>query len=221
VGDRFDIITATGAITNAFDSFQGGEDPSGDVLGVSRPDANTLAVEIVPGPLPPAPQILGQSFEFETRLAVTFTFDQDVSAFLSRSDYTITDVDTGETLPQSAGVLTFNSFSNEAVLDLTGDLPNGNYELVVQASDIANSAGVPASGTPITLDFFVLAGDANRDRVVNLSDFLVLRRNFGQTGGTFSTADFNYDGTVNLSDFLILRRNFGTSLDEPAQSLFA
>jgi acetyl esterase/lipase len=53
-----------------------------------------------------------------------------------------------------------------------------------------------------------LPGDANGDGSVNLSDFLVLRRNFGSSGG-FDDGDFNGDGTVNLSDFLILRRNFG------------
>ncbi len=224
VGDSFGVITASGGITNAFDSFQGGEDPSGDVLAVSRPDGNTVAVAIVPGPLPPAPapQILGQSFEFEERLAVTFDFDQDVSAFLSRSDYTITNVDTGETLPQSAGVLSFNTMSSQAVLDLLGDIPNGNYELVVEASDIANGAGVPASGAPITLEFFVLAGDANRDRTVNLADFGILRANFGTTGtGVFSQGDFNYDGNVNLADFGILRASFGTTLATPMASLFA
>ena len=214
VGDSFAVITASGGVSNGFDSFQGGEDPSGDVLAVSRPDGNTVAVTIVPGPLPPAPQILGQSFEFEERLAVTFDFDQDVSAFLSRSDYTITNVDTNDVLPQSAGVLSFNTTSNQAVLDLTGDIPNGNYELVVEASDIANGAGVPASGAPIVLDFFVLAGDANRDRTVNLADFGILRANFNASGATFSQADFNYDGNVDLGDFGILRNNFAR---EPAR----
>ncbi len=208
-------------MSNGFDSFQGGEDPSGDVLAVSRPDGQTVAVAIVPGPLPPAPQILGQSFEFEERLAVTFDFDQDVSAFLSRSDYTITNLDTGETLPQSAGVLSFNTTSNQAVLDLSGDVPNGNYQLVVEASDIANGAGVPASGEPITLDFFVLAGDANRDRQVSILDFAILRSNFGSASGTFSQGDFNYDGQVSILDFAVLRSNFGASLPAPAASLFA
>jgi Ca2+-binding RTX toxin-like protein len=61
-----------------------------------------------------------------------------------------------------------------------------------------------------------LPGDANGDGTVNLSDFLILRRNFGtnpQDGA--ASGDFNGDGTVNLSDFLILRRNFGQSQDTP------
>jgi hypothetical protein len=55
-----------------------------------------------------------------------------------------------------------------------------------------------------------IPGDANGDGVVNLSDFLILRRNFGNGDSGFGEGDFNGDGVVNLSDFLILRRNFGT-----------
>ena len=65
------------------------------------------------------------------------------------------------------------------------------------------------------MEFFVLAGDANRDRSVNLSDFGILRANFGQSPRTFSQADFNYDGVVNLTDFGILRSQFGKVLPPP------
>ncbi|MEL7240147.1 MAG: hypothetical protein AAGK78_14920, partial [Planctomycetota bacterium] len=67
--------------------------------------------------------------------------------------------------------------------------------------------------------FFVLAGDANRDRVVNLGDFLALREAFG-TGLFFSQGDFNGDGSVDLNDFLILRANFNASVPAPTQFLF-
>ena len=223
LGDRFAIITASGGITGAFDSFQGGEDPSGDVLQLDNSAANEIAVEITPGPLPPAPKVLSTAFEFETRQAVVFTFDQDVSAFLTRSDYTIVNTTTGQTISNDAGVLTYNATSNTATLVLTGELSNGNYTLTIDAGDIANSAGVPASGAPINLDFFVLAGDANRDRVVNLSDFVILRNNFNNTGSVFSQGDFNYDGNVDLADFVILRNNFNQSLPGPGddpESLF-
>jgi CubicO group peptidase (beta-lactamase class C family) len=55
-----------------------------------------------------------------------------------------------------------------------------------------------------------LPGDANRDGRVDLSDFLVLRSNFGRQGDVrFGDGDFDRSGTIDLSDFLILRRNFG------------
>jgi hypothetical protein len=217
VNDRFTVVTAID-IVDAFDSFQGGLDPSGDIL-TAESSATNIDVVIAPGPLPPAPSILGQAFEFETRLAVTFDFDQNVSAFLGRSDIVITNLDTSEVLPQSVGVLTFNETSNVATLDLTGQISDGNYRLTVQASDISNAAGVPASGAPITLDFFVLTADATRSRGVDLADFTVLRNNFGSTSGTLSTGDFNYDGTVDLADFTLLRNNFGASLAPPSSTL--
>jgi hypothetical protein len=62
------------------------------------------------------------------------------------------------------------------------------------------------------LDFFVLAGDINRDRSVNGTDFALLAASFGRTGTTFEQGDLNGDGSVNGSDFAILAGNFGRSL---------
>ena len=58
-------------------------------------------------------------------------------------------------------------------------------------------------------------GDADFDADVDLSDFLLLRGDFGLVGR--SAADFNLDGVVNLSDFLTLRSNFGGSANEARQ----
>ncbi|MEL7237989.1 MAG: dockerin type I domain-containing protein, partial [Planctomycetota bacterium] len=60
----------------------------------------------------------------------------------------------------------------------------------------------------------VLTGDANFDGEVNLTDFLVLRSNFGNTDSLFADGDFDGDGSVDLADFLLLRGNFGTSVDD-------
>ncbi|MEL7238817.1 MAG: choice-of-anchor Q domain-containing protein, partial [Planctomycetota bacterium] len=57
-----------------------------------------------------------------------------------------------------------------------------------------------------------LAGDANLDGDVNLTDFLTLRSNFNLEG-IFSDGDFNGDGDINLTDFLILRANFNSSIN--------
>jgi hypothetical protein len=64
----------------------------------------------------------------------------------------------------------------------------------------------------VVVNFFVLAGDATRDRRVNLDDFNVLAANFGQSQRTFSQGDFTYDGTVNLDDFNVLASRFGATL---------
>ncbi len=73
-----------------------------------------------------------------------------------------------------------------------------------------------------------LAGDANLDGMVNLSDFNSLAVNFG-TDGYWHEGDFNYDGVVNLADFNLLAANFGKSIllgasvptDDPAADLAA
>src|SRR5439155_26827876 len=63
-----------------------------------------------------------------------------------------------------------------------------------------------------TFDFFFVAGDANHDRAVDLTDFTVLAANFNRSGVTYSQADFNYDGVVDLTDFTILASKFNYTL---------
>lgn len=211
---RHDVIIATGGITNGFDSFQGGLTPSNRVLRATRPNANTVAVEVGPGPLPPPPQVLSQAFDFETREAIVFNFNQDVSAFLGRKDYQLVNLTTNTPVPSTVGILTYNTTSNQAVLTFTNELPDGNYRLTVNASDIANSSGVVASGSPIVLNFHILKGDANRDRAVTFDDLLIVAQNYGQDGKTFSQGNFNYDaqGSVGFDDLLILAQRYGTSV---------
>lgn len=214
LGTQFPVFIATGGITNAFDGFLGGLTPSSSILKLVRPNAQTAAVEIAPGPLPPPPMILSTSYEFETREALTFQFDQDVSAFLGRKDYRLENLTTGQTIAQSAGTLSYNQTSNQATLTLTNQVPDGNYLLTIQASDISNGAGVPATNG-ITFPFFIFRGDANRDRTINISDFAILASRFN-LAGTFSQGDFSYDGQTNINDFAILAAKFNSTL--PAAS---
>jgi hypothetical protein len=51
-------------------------------------------------------------------------------------------------------------------------------------------------------------GDVNGDGAVNLTDFNILKTNFGQQGSR-EQGDLNGDGTVGLPDFNILKANFG------------
>ena len=209
----FDVISGN-PVSNGFDSFQGGLTPSNNVLELTRPNANIVQVKIGQGPPPPAPQLLSDSYDYETRQAIVFNFDQDVSAFLSRKDYQLQNLTTSQTVPSSVGALSYNISSNQAILTLTNQLVDGNYRLTVNAADIANSAGVPASGAPIVLNFFVLSGDATRSRTVDTIDFNILAANFAQSGKTFSQGNFDYDaaGHVDTIDFNLLAANFAKTL---------
>ena len=56
-----------------------------------------------------------------------------------------------------------------------------------------------------------LAGDANRDGLVNFQDLLTLARNYGQepqTDDPVLSGDFNGDGLVNFQDLLTLARHY-------------
>jgi hypothetical protein len=99
-----------------------------------------------------------------------------------------------------------------ATFTLAPGIPqDGNYRATLPAASVTNALGAPLAADA-TFDFFVLAGDANRDRSVNLLDFNILAQNFGQSPRTFSQGDFNYDGTVDLLDFNILANKFGQSV---------
>lgn len=86
----------------------------------------------------------------------------------------------------------------------SADLPEAVDELVAAAL----GAGGP------------LAGDANRDGQVDLSDFGILKLHFGQSPADWSEGDFDSSGAVDLSDFGLLKANFGSrgaaSVPEPA-----
>ena len=65
-----------------------------------------------------------------------------------------------------------------------------------------------------------LPGDANMDGMVNLSDFSILKSNFGSSGASVLEGDFTGDGVVNLSDFSLLKSNFGASQQSAAMLNF-
>jgi hypothetical protein len=83
---------------------------------------------------------------------------------------------------------------------IQGDAPleGMTYELQVSIADHEMSDLPP-----------LFPGDANRDGRVNLSDFTILKANFGKSPAIWDDADFDADSKVNLTDFTILKANFG------------
>jgi hypothetical protein len=212
-GARFDVITSAVPILNGFDRFDGATTPGGLVLLATRPDARTVAVVVGAAAPPPAPRVTAWSFDYATRQVLTLTFDQDVSAFLTRGDYRLENRTTGLTIPQSAGLLTYGPAGDRAELLLTHELPDGDYRLTVRAGDVANAAGVPAV-EGVSFDFFALAGDANHDRSVDFNDLVALAQHYN-AAGTFVEGDYNYDGTVDFNDLVILAQRYNTTLPPP------
>lgn len=74
----------------------------------------------------------------------------------------------------------------------------------------ANFNGVSVDSTSVLLQY-TLYGDANLDKIVNISDFARLAAKFNQPANWID-GDFNYSGTTDISDFSLLAANFNKSL---------
>jgi 3-phytase len=59
----------------------------------------------------------------------------------------------------------------------------------------------------------LLPGDADRDGVVGVLDYLAVKRHIGSAQATWSDGDFNYDGQVGRLDFLALKVHFTGAAD--------
>lgn len=165
------------------------------------------------------PEVIRTAFGFETSHTIEFTFSENVFATLDREDLVLTNLTTGETV--SPGGFTFTETIGSpaspgfiARWTYNGILPDGNYLATIPADSVTDAAG-NSLAEDATLEFFVLAGDADRDRDVDFFDFLTLRSNYGTSDKLFSDGDFDYDGDVDFFDFLILRGNYGVTLPPP------
>jgi hypothetical protein len=158
-----------------------------------------------------APFVVGSNLMYETapnKLEVTFS--EDVGNSLSGSDFLVKSLTTGQTITPS---FSYNASTRKGTLSFAAGLPDGNYRLTISAGSVNDNAG-NALASDYTYDFFSLAGDANRSRSVDLTDFTILASNFNQSGKTFSQGNFDYDtnGIVDLTDFTILAANFNKTL---------
>lgn len=105
-------------------------------------------------------------------------------------------------------------------------LANGAYNWRVKSAQVgatpqaynpgflAVSGTLALAGAPVTSQEMGLqkAGDADNNKVVNSSDFNLLKGSFGKTTGDpgyGNRADFTGDTVVNASDFNALKGNFG------------
>jgi hypothetical protein len=164
------------------------------------------------GPVAGTPQ-----FDFATGQALRFPFGEDVGASLGVADLTLENLTQATTV---AAALIDVAFANDTgtftFARLPGRaLPDGNYRATVAAAGVTDAAGNPLGG-PVVLDFFVLAGDADRDRTVNFNDLLALARNYNKTGKAWADGDFTGDGVVNFNDLLILAKAYNKTMPAPA-----
>jgi uncharacterized protein (DUF2141 family) len=88
----------------------------------------------------------------------------------------------------------------------------GVRETVTLTNHALSGYSLPGgTGDLFCLSLSRIAGDANGDRKVDVSDLGILAANYGLTSGaTWDKGDFNGDGKVDVSDLGILAANYGS-----------
>jgi parallel beta-helix repeat protein len=167
-----------------------------------------------------APAVSQASFTFATSHLLLYQFSEDVRASLGPSDVVLTNLTTGTNVPTSHIALTYDTHNFAYILFPgypNGALPDGNYRASIVASGVTDASGNPLPANHV-YDFYVLAGDANRDRRVDFSDLAILAQNYNTTLKSFTGGNFNYDpaGKVDFDDLALLAQRYNTSLPAPA-----
>jgi hypothetical protein len=162
------------------------------------------------------PNVISSSFTFNSPpMSLDFQFSEDVQASVSAGDLLLQNLTTGATI--STGNLVFEYVAGNTLTFRfpgysLGDLPDGNYLAMLPAAAISDAAGNAMAGDH-QFSFYVLNGDANRDRKVDTQDFNLLVGNYGRSSGAlFSDADFSRDGAVSSLDFNVLVAQYGKLL---------
>lgn len=152
-----------------------------------------------------------------TRVVLSETFSGPVAV-------TAVNLTSGQVLTVADFTLTTFPQTNSFYLNLRSDAPgasglphaplgDGDWQLTMPAGSFTDVAGNPTV-VDATAAFTVLLGDANRDRVVDFTDLLILAQNYGRSGRNFAQGNFDYspDGLVSFDDLLLLAQRYGTSL---------
>src|SRR5207244_4321498 len=109
------------------------------------------------------------------RIAVTFS--EAVAAAPAAAALGVRNLTTSQDVPAGSLSVAYDATSARATFSFPGYaggiLSDGNYRATLSAGAATDAAG-NALAAPAVLDFFVLAGDANGDRVVNFDDLLLL-----------------------------------------------
>lgn len=171
------------------------------------------------------PQVMSDRFDFDQELltepphSIQFRFTHDVSASLSVDDLTVVNTTTNTTISPTLFELTnYDPGTNIVTFAYDGILPDGDYTATLDGAGITNINQTPLAGDYVA-EFYVLAGDLNRDRVVDFDDLLIVAQNYGEAGHRYTegNVDYSQDGLVSFSDLLIVAQQYGQTLSEPAR----
>lgn len=158
-----------------------------------------------------APRVTATSDSVDTSYRATFDFSENVLASLSVSDIAVTNLTTNTGVPASGWTMQSTNINGKTrlIVRLNGVPADGDYRITVNAAGVADPSGnVMVSSA--SRSFHVMAGDANRNRVVNFDDLLIVASNYNASPREFTQGDFDFSGRVDFSDLLVLaaRYNF-------------
>jgi alpha-L-arabinofuranosidase len=116
--------------------------------------------------------------------------------------------------PQTGGATYILTFT--APGDIGGSLPDGAYQLTINAPGVTSTQGIPMTATR-NFTFWRLYGDFTGSGAVNGTDFSLLAANFGtNTTSADWFIDYDNNGIINGSDFASFAARFGHSISIPA-----
>jgi hypothetical protein len=178
--------------------------------------AATVEVTVGNGDTTP-PTIASSQILFNDFQGVSLTFSEPLDpASVTAGDLQLLNLTTSLTsAPVSVVLSSNNTVATWRFNNAGAAIADGNYRFTLPASAVRDVAGNNnALATLQNATTFFFAGDANRDKLVNFSDLLVLAQNYNQTGRTFSQGNFDYSagGTVNFPDLLILAAKYNQQL---------
>jgi hypothetical protein len=149
--------------------------------------------------------------------SIKFVFSRGVSPSLGMEDVVVTHLATGAAVfplgyrydPIAAN----QNLEETATFTFDGVLPDGNYRVTLNRAGIVDGQNNTLSGGNV-FDFFVLAGDANRDRRVDFNDLAIMAQNYNTGGKSYVQGNFDYDqgGIVGFNDLALLAQRYNTSL---------
>jgi hypothetical protein len=207
-GSNADRITVLNAGATA-GSHQPGENGSGDFCFADRRDIMYEDTELVDPLDTVAPSVDDVAFAFNTDHSISVQFSEDVSASLWPGHLRV-ESQTGSVVPASMFVMSIDSAPGTPTLATwrySGILPDGNYQATLLAPGVAD-ASLNSLAANATDHFFVLAGDANHDGVIDFDDYALIDLGFNNGLSGFAHGDFNYDGVIDFDDYVILDAAF-------------
>lgn len=211
--DRLGLPSSTtGAILNLT-----GTDSGTYTFADGRQPISFTGVEQLSPPDSTRPKVSSAAFHPAARPSIQFNFSENVMGSVDLPDLQVTNLTTGQLLPSSAfrlsvsGGLTTNTSASWIPFDMLAD---GNYRARIPAASIMDPSGNTMLAD-FTLDFFVLAGDATSDRVVNFADLVAVAQNYNSTNKSWAEGDFTGDRVVDFQDLVIVAQHYNGSLPAP------